>query len=127
MTTVETSRTSCDPTNVLENVFRDAIRSVLGDEYADADPLIRVSQNPDFGDFQANGVMKLAKQTKSNPRELAGRIADAAAAGLDAIAEPLEVAGPGFINVRLKSTALDGMLGVAGFDVSGGWCGCGSD
>ncbi|MEE8458227.1 MAG: hypothetical protein V3S08_00050, partial [Phycisphaerales bacterium] len=83
MTTAQTPRTSCDPTTVLEAVFRDAIRSVLGDDYADADPLVRVSQSPDFGDFQVNGVMKLAKQTKANPRDLAGRIAEAAAAGLD--------------------------------------------
>ncbi len=112
MAAVQTSRTSCDPAVALEAVFRDAIRSVLGDEHVDADPLIRVSQNPDFGDFQVNGVMKLAKQMKSNPRELAGRIAEAAAASAGAIAEPLEVAGPGFINVRLKSTAIDAMLGV---------------
>jgi arginyl-tRNA synthetase len=111
MAALQISRTNCDPTTVLEGVFREAIRSVLGDDYADADPLIRVSQNPEFGDFQVNGVMKLAKQTKSNPRELAGRIAEAAAAGLDEIAEPLEIAGPGFINVRLKTTALDAMLG----------------
>ncbi len=111
MTTAQTPRTSCDPTTVLEAVFRDAIRSVLGDDYADADPLVRVSQSPDFGDFQANGVMKLAKQTKANPRDLAGRIAEAAAAGLDEIADPLEIAGPGFINVRLKTTAIDAMLG----------------
>jgi arginyl-tRNA synthetase len=111
MATVQTSVTSCDPTTVLEGVFRNAIRSVLGDDYADADPLIRISQNPEFGDFQVNGVMKLAKQTKANPRELAGRIAEAAAAGLHEIADPLEIAGPGFINVRLKTTALDAMLG----------------
>ena len=111
MAAVQTSRASCDPTTVLDTVFRAAIRSVLGDEFADADPLIRVSQNPHFGDFQVNGVMKLAKQTKSNPRELAGRITEAAAAGLHEIAEPLEVAGPGFINVRLKATAIGAMLG----------------
>ncbi len=110
MATCQTPRTDADPVSVLDAVFRNAIRSVLGDVYRDADPLIRASQKPEFGDYQANGVMSLAKQANANPRELAGRIAHAAAQGLDGIAEPPEVAGPGFINIRLLPTALASML-----------------
>lgn len=81
-----------------------AITAVLGDQYADADPVIRPSQKPEFGDFQANGVMGLAKKVKTKPRDLAEKIVEAA--DLGEIAEPLEIAGPGFINIRLKPEAL---------------------
>ena len=113
-TTDETLETSGDPVAQLDMIFRDAIGAVLGDAGRDADPLVRTGQNPDFGDYQVNGVMGLAKKARTNPRELAGRIVEAASPALDAIAETAEVAGPGFINIRLKPTALAAMLD--GFD-----------
>jgi arginyl-tRNA synthetase len=97
-----------DPAAILDAALRRAIAAVLGDEHAGADPLVRPSQKPEFGDFQANGVMALAKQVKMNPRQLAEQIV--AAADLGAIAEPPEVAGPGFINIRLKPEALPDLL-----------------
>ena len=110
MATDQASRTSGDPVALLETIFRDAFGTVLGDAGRDADPLVRTGRNPQFGDYQVNGVMGLAKQARTNPRELAGRIVEAAAGALDAIAEPAEVAGPGFINIRLKPEALAAML-----------------
>ena len=53
-----------------------------------------------FGDYQANAAMVLAKQAKENPRELAAKIADYFEA--DDICEKPEIAGPGFLNFRLK-------------------------
>ena len=53
-----------------------------------------------FGDYQANAAMVLAKQAKANPRELAAKIADYFEA--DGICEKPEIAGPGFLNFRLK-------------------------
>lgn len=53
-----------------------------------------------FGDYQANAAMVLAKQVKANPRELAAKIADYFEAG-DICGKP-EIAGPGFLNFRLK-------------------------
>ena len=53
-----------------------------------------------FGDYQANAAMVLAKQVKANPRELAAKIADYFEAG--EICEEPEIAGPGFLNFRLK-------------------------
>jgi arginyl-tRNA synthetase len=53
-----------------------------------------------FGDYQANAAMVLAKQVKANPRELAAKIADYCEAG--DICEKPEIAGPGFLNFRLK-------------------------
>ncbi|MHC4100712.1 MAG: arginine--tRNA ligase [Planctomycetota bacterium] len=105
-----------DPLALLDAAFRNAIASVLGDDYQNADPLIRPSQNPAYGDYQANAAMSLAKRAGTNPSQLARKIADAAAAALEPIADPPEVAGPGFINIRLKPRAVAGML--AAFDTS---------
>jgi arginyl-tRNA synthetase len=99
---------AADPVALIDAGLRRAIRAVLGDAAGDADPAVRPSQNPAFGDFQANAAMKLGAVAKMKPRDLAQRIVDAA--DLSAIAEPLEVAGPGFINVRLKPDALGAML-----------------
>ena len=68
-----------------------------------------------FGDYQANAAMVLAKAAKANPRELAGRIADYFETG--DICEKPEIAGPGFLNFRLKpewiSQRLRGLAGDA--------------
>ena len=53
-----------------------------------------------FGDYQANAAMVLAKQAKANPRELAAQIADYFETG--EVCEKPEIAGPGFLNFRLK-------------------------
>lgn len=53
-----------------------------------------------FGDYQANVAMVLAKQVKANPRQLARDIADRFDCG--DICEPPEIAGPGFLNFRLR-------------------------
>lgn len=62
--------------------------------------LIAPGKKVGFGDYQANCAMGAAKAMGTNPRELAGKIV--AALELDGIAEKLEIAGPGFINIDLK-------------------------
>lgn len=99
-----------DPVAILQDAFRSAIASTLGDAYREVDPLIKASGKPEFGDFQANAAMGLAKKLGTNPRKLAEQIVQAADPLLEAIAQPLEVAGPGFINITLKSEALVEML-----------------
>ena len=69
-----------------------------------ADPVLRVS---DRGDYQANGVMALAKRLSRPPRE----VADEIAVGLDlAGIATVEVAGPGFLNLTLTPEFLDRQL-----------------
>lgn len=63
------------------------------------------AQNRQFGDYQSNAAMILAKQLKRNPREIASAIADAFDGG--EFSEKPEIAGPGFINFRLTTTALE--------------------
>ena len=71
-------------------------------------PMLALSGKPQFGDFQANGAMGAAKRMKTNPRELAQLIIDNL--DLDGIAEKLEIAGPGFINITLANKFLAASL-----------------
>ncbi|MFE7173378.1 arginine--tRNA ligase [Streptomyces sp. NPDC057616] len=70
-------------------------------EAAGADPLLRRS---DRADFQANGILALAKKAKANPRELATQVVGNLVTG-DVI-EDVEVSGPGFLNVTLSDKAI---------------------
>jgi arginyl-tRNA synthetase len=60
---------------------------------------VTVSDRPDLADFQSNGALAAAKAAKANPREIAARIA--ARLADDPRLEQVEVAGPGFINLRV--------------------------
>ncbi|MFJ3308996.1 arginine--tRNA ligase [Streptomyces sp. NPDC086549] len=66
-----------------------------------ADPLLRRS---DRADFQANGILALAKKAKANPRELATQVVSQVVAG-DVIKE-IEVSGPGFLNITIADKAI---------------------
>ena len=107
----------------LDAAFRQAIRAAF-DLYAD--PMLAVSQNDKFGDYQSNAAMGLSKQVaertgnKSNPRAVAEQIK--AKLDLGATAQEVSIAGPGFINVRLdpkwladrvQRIAADHRLGIA--------------
>jgi len=65
----------------------------------DSEPLVTQSTRPEFGDYQANGALPAAKKMKTNPRELANKVV--AELALDGIADKIEIAGPGFINIHL--------------------------
>ncbi|UYG17848.1 arginine--tRNA ligase [Brachybacterium huguangmaarense] len=86
------------PELALTERFQSAFAAAFGPEFADADPIIRPSQ---FADFQCNAAMGLAKRLGRPPREIAADIV--AHVALDDVAEPLEVAGPGFLNIRLRT------------------------
>ncbi|MGH3311367.1 MAG: arginine--tRNA ligase [Streptomyces sp.] len=70
-------------------------------EAAAADPMLRRS---DRADFQANGMLALAKGLKANPRELAGQVVDSLPPN-DEITS-IEVSGPGFLNIELSDAAI---------------------
>jgi len=67
-------------------------------------PAVSLSNRANFGDYQANGVMGAAKKLKTNPRELATEVVKHL--DLAGIAEKVELAGPGFINIHLDNTWL---------------------
>lgn len=82
----------------------DALNEVSG--LRDCDPNVISASKPEFGDYQSNGVMGIAKKLGSNPRELANAIVEKINDDGHVLIEKLEVAGPGFINIHLSDTAL---------------------
>ncbi|MFF9047246.1 arginine--tRNA ligase [Streptomyces parvulus] len=68
---------------------------------APADPLLRRS---DRADYQANGILALAKKAKANPRELAAEVVAHVTTG--GLIEDVEVSGPGFLNITVGDRAI---------------------
>ncbi|RSN19738.1 arginine--tRNA ligase, partial [Amycolatopsis sp. WAC 01416] len=66
-----------------------------------ADPLLRRS---DRADFQANGMLAIAKRLKGNPRELAAKVVESLPA--DELIADIEVSGPGFLNITVSDEAI---------------------
>ena len=88
----------------IRNRFLSAL-SPLTDQpetYAD---MVRPSQDPKFGDYQANCAMPMKKEIDKNPREIAQMIIDNLK--IDDLCEEPEIAGPGFINLRLRKDWLE--------------------
>jgi len=109
--------------NLYQTVEREAAAAFAAAGIADSPVVLQPTKNAEHGDFQINGVMGAAKKAKQNPRELAQKVAEALAD--NAVIESAEVAGPGFINLRLRpeflaqniQTALsDARFGVAKTD-----------
>ena len=66
--------------------------------------VLQPTKNAEHGDYQINGVMAAAKRHNRNPRELAQQVADKLSG--NHVIESAEVAGPGFINLRLRADFL---------------------
>ena len=86
----------------IQQILADKIKQAMIAAGADenVEPLVRQSGKPEFGDYQANGAMGAAKKLGMNPREFAQKILDNA--DLNGVADKLEIAGPGFINIFLN-------------------------
>lgn len=98
-----------DPSLILVERVSAALAEAFPTE-AGTDPVIRPSANPAFGDYQANVAMALAKRMGLKPRDVADAIVKKLAAD-DLLAGPAEVAGPGFINLRLADGWLSEQVG----------------
>jgi arginyl-tRNA synthetase len=96
-----------DPQALLASAVSRAMAAAFGPDATGVDPTIRPTNNPAFGDFQANFAMVLGKRLDRPPRELAEAVV--AELDLGAVCERVEVAGPGFVNLTLD----DGWLGAA--------------
>ncbi|MER6305057.1 arginine--tRNA ligase [Streptomyces sp. NPDC001657] len=88
----------------------DALSAALPEAGA-ADPLLRRS---DRADFQANGLLALAKKLKGNPRELATKVVDAL--GESDLLKDVEVSGPGFLNITITDQAITETLAARAAD-----------
>ena len=107
----------------LLHLVQDAFRQALTGYAADVEravTMVKPAQDAKHGDYQANCAMSLAKEQGKKPREVAQEIVDRLALG-DLLETP-EIAGPGFINLRLRNDwlarqvqamARDDRLGVA--------------
>ncbi|MEZ6143953.1 MAG: arginine--tRNA ligase [Planctomycetaceae bacterium] len=88
--------------NILQTL-RDRFALALADFTDDPQTfaaMVRPAQGAKFGDYQANCAMPLAKVHGTNPRELAASIVSKL--DLSDLCDPPEVAGPGFINLKLQ-------------------------
>ncbi|MBW8739138.1 MAG: arginine--tRNA ligase [Streptomyces turgidiscabies] len=83
-------------------------------EATDADPLLRRS---DRADYQANGILALAKKAKANPRELATQVVAQVESG--EVIKDIEVSGPGFLNITLTDRAITENLAARYADADG--------
>ncbi|MCF3147573.1 arginine--tRNA ligase [Streptomyces platensis] len=88
----------------------DALSAALP-EAGSADPLLRRS---DRADFQANGMLALAKKLKGNPRELATKVV--AEIGGNDLFKEVEVSGPGFLNITITDRAITETLAARAAD-----------
>jgi arginyl-tRNA synthetase len=89
--------------SLLQQKFGAALTG-LTDEPGKYAELVKPAANPEFGDYQANCAMPLGKVLGKKPRDVATEIVSRL--DLGDMLEPPEIAGPGFINLRLKSTWL---------------------
>ena len=84
--------------NFLDQAFSDALVAAGAPEGTAG--MVRTSAKANFGDYQSNGVMPVAKKLGMNPREFAQKVVEQVQ--MDDVIEKLEIAGPGFINIFLK-------------------------
>ncbi|MGW0672341.1 arginine--tRNA ligase [Streptomyces sp. NPDC002746] len=96
--------------STLQQQLADALTAALPDA-GTADPLLRRS---DRADFQANGILALAKKLKGNPRELAAQVT--AALPASELIKDIEVSGPGFLNITLSDRAITETLAARAAD-----------
>lgn len=92
----------------LKSQFQNALVAAFGEDFANTDPLLVPTSNPKFGDFQSNVAMSLAKPLGQAPRAIAEQIVQHLA--LADMCEPPAIAGPGFINLTLKTSYLEDQL-----------------
>lgn len=98
-----------DVTEQLQARFADALAVAFGDDHRDADAILRPSNHPKFGDYQANCAMSLGKTLGLKPRDVAQKLVDALK--IDDLCGKVEIAGPGFINLTLSDQFINSQLG----------------
>ena len=92
----------------LKHRLQTALVNAFGPDLEGTDPVLVPTNNPKFGDYQANVAMSLAKRLKDKPRAIATKIVDHLT--LDDLCEPPQIAGPGFINLKFKTDYLQAQL-----------------
>ncbi len=93
---------------VLNTQLRGAMQRAFPEMDAPLDPQLAAASKPEFGDFQANGALPLAKPLKQSPRQIAAAIVEQlqADAEFTALCFDPQIAGPGFINLTIRPERL---------------------
>jgi arginyl-tRNA synthetase len=92
----------------LKDKLQQALVAAFGTDYIGVDPILVPASNPKFGDYQANVALSLAKRLGQQPRAIAQQIVDKL--DISDLCKPPEVAGPGFINLKLQTEYLEAQL-----------------
>ena len=103
---------------------REAVVSAAGENakpFSLTDAMVTPATKPEFGDYQCNAAMSLAKSAGLNPRDCASKIVEGLKQikGFDDIMEEPEIAGPGFINLKFKEDYLSDAARKMAVDSSG--------
>ena len=96
----------------LDAQLRAAMQRAFPDAEATLDPQLAPASKPEFGDFQANGALPLAKPLKQAPRQIATAIVDQLGSdeAFNALCLAPQIAGPGFINLTIRPERLSAEL-----------------
>jgi arginyl-tRNA synthetase len=95
--------------NILQYLEEQAALAINRALRVDAPGDVRPTSEEQFGDYQINGILPLARQLRGNPRSMAEKVVKFL--DLGGVCEPPQVAGPGFINLRLSTKWLEKHLG----------------
>jgi arginyl-tRNA synthetase len=95
----------------LNELLTVALSDMVGESVS---AIVKEAKDPQFGDYQANGVMGAAKRRGQKPRELAQQLIEAV--DLSDYCQPAEIAGPGFVNLRLTDRFLSRQVAVIARD-----------
>ncbi|MBV8884896.1 MAG: arginine--tRNA ligase [Chroococcidiopsidaceae cyanobacterium CP_BM_RX_35] len=98
----------------LKHKFKQALVAAFGAEYAGVDPILVPASNPKFGDYQSNIALSINKQLGQSPRATADQLVKHLKVG--DLCETPTVAGPGFINIVLKTSYLEAQIKAAQAD-----------
>ncbi|MEO1506048.1 MAG: arginine--tRNA ligase [Cyanobacteria bacterium J06633_23] len=92
----------------LKQRLQTALVNAFGPDLEGTDPVLVPTNNPKFGDYQANVAMSLAKRLQDKPRAIATKIVENLT--IDDLCETPQIAGPGFINLKFKTDYLQEQL-----------------
>ena len=96
--------------SILRYKFQQALAAAFGQDYGGIDPILVAASNPKFGDYQSNISLPLAKKIGQQPRAIATAIVNSLNAS--DICESPEIAGSGFINLRLKTAYVEQQINI---------------
>ena len=98
------------PLKSIHKQLSQRVREAMAQIGAEGDPLVRAAQDERFGDYQSNCAMGLARKLGRKPRDVAAAVVEHLK--IEDMCEPPDIAGPGFINFRLKPAYLARSLGM---------------